>query len=258
MILVEAAARLLYRELVGRGLGPRHVGDPLEVRAGDVVLRRLLLRTPGAGRRAGFGSATFWTSSGRAGAGGRRSRSSSTSSSSPPSPRLLFDRAISLAKDVLALRSAPRRRSSRWTSLLRTRRTSSCRIDDAEHAADASLRIEGLEYRLLVGHARLLGERLDAMRSARARRLSRTLSRMPAVLAAGSTVRKRRRTSARHPSRRLAPSASSSASRSRSSKCGGARPRRVREARASRAAPCETARARAARPSSCSDPAGAP
>ncbi len=43
VVFVEAAPDVGHLDVVGRRLGPREIGEPLQVRLGDVELRRLLL-----------------------------------------------------------------------------------------------------------------------------------------------------------------------------------------------------------------------
>ena len=142
-----------------------------------------------------------------------RSRSSSISSSSPPSPSSSLMRLHLLAEDVLALGLALVRRPSSEISFF-TRRSSSWRLHHRRaRARTRAFDVEGLEDLLLVGDARLLCGRFEAMRSASAP-VSRTLSRMPAVSLGRFGMSA---STSRVPSRRLAPSASSSTSRSSSS-----------------------------------------
>ncbi len=150
VVFVQAAPCLLDRELVGRALAPRHVGQPLEVGARDVVLRGLRLHGGQAPELLARDLLHF--------VGEARVAEPLAELLDlvlfAALAELLLDGAHLLAEDVLALGLALVG-DHRGDFALHAQELE-LPVDDGEDGAHARLGLECLEDLLLVGDARLL------------------------------------------------------------------------------------------------------
>ncbi len=151
VILVEAAAHVLGIELVLRRLAPRQIGEPLEVRAGHVVLRRLLLHPREARELLASDLLRIL----------RETRAADAVAQLldlvflARLAELLADVLHLLAEDLLALRLALV--LDHRAHLAANAEHLELVLRHREHEAHARLRVEGLEHLLFVRDRRLLG-----------------------------------------------------------------------------------------------------
>src|SRR6202142_319239 len=151
VVLVEAASRLIDVELVGGRFVPGPARQPLEIRARDIVLRRLRLhRRQPSELFAGDLLHLFGEPRGT-----KPLAQLLDLVLLPAFSELLLDGAHLLAEDLLALRLAFV--GDHRAHLLFHAEKLELAIDDGEHGAHARFGIERLEDLLLVGDARLLG-----------------------------------------------------------------------------------------------------